>query len=243
MELVLVDLQDIREAVQSDLSVGTESSLFAPATIDLAINRAYTKIGGMFKWEETKDAQKTSAKASHEYYEYPENFRPLSIWKLTVDGQDYGDPLIYKDYLYEKENNWPSGKSKAWSNFGRRYFIYPTPTAEGSFNIAIHGYKFVDKLVENSDITIFSYSNPEINEAIAMEAHEILMHKGEPEKDRSGNVIGNDLLSSKAKGIVVTVWTKLSQEQSKLVRTTQQFTHVDMFGSRLRLGTDMRGRF
>ena len=223
-------LSELRLAVQSDLTIGDESSLITPATVDLAINRAYRKIGAMFKWEETKDALKTSALEDHEYYDYPRNWRPMSIWKLTVDGVDYGDPLTFKDYQYEKENDFPSGLIRAWSSYGKKYFISPTPSANGDKNINIHGYKFVDKLTLDGDITIFSYTMPEVNEAIVLEAGEILKIKGEVKKaDSGGSFIGAELLSKQAKGIVVTTWTKISQEQAKLVRTTPQFEVPDFF--------------
>lgn len=224
-------LSELRTAVQSDLTVGDESSLITPATIDLAINRAYRKIGAMFKWEETKDALKTSALANNEYYTYPRNWRPMSIWKLTLDGQDFGDPLTFKDYNYEKENNLPSGFVRMWSNYGKKYFIYPVPTANGDKNIAIFGYKFVDLLSLDGDITIFSYTMPEVNEAIVLEAGEILKNKTEVRQaQRSASVIGMELLSQPAKSIVITAWTKISQEQTKLQRTTPQFNVPDFFG-------------
>jgi hypothetical protein len=230
-------LSELRAAVQSDLTVGAESSLFPPATIDLAINRAYRKIGAIFKWEETKDALKTSSLENHEYYDYPQNWRPMSIWKLTLDAVDFGDPLTYKDYCYEKENDIPSGLQRMWSNYGKRYFIYPTPLTNGVKNIAIHGSKFVDKLVLDGDITIFSYTMPEINEAIVLEAGEILKIKGQVKTPAElTSYVGAELLSQQAKGIVVTAWTKVSQEQSKLRRTTPFLDVPDFFAPSHRSG-------
>lgn len=230
--LVLEFFSDLISAVQSDLTVGSESSLYDATTIKLALNRAYTKIGAMFKWNETKDALKTSSIATHEYYNYPPNWRPDSIWKLTVDGSDYGDPLTFGDYQYEKANTLPSGLSKLWANYERRYFIYPTPTSDGDKNISVWGYKFVDMLTLNTDLTIFSYSNPEINEAIVLEAGAILKNKGEiQQSQRAGIVTGSNLLSQEARSIVVTTWTKISQEQAKMIRTTPMFAVPDMFAS------------
>ena len=226
------NLGDMRTAVQSDLTVGDESSLITPSTIDLAINRAYRKIGAMFKWEETKDALKTSALLGHEYYNYPQNWRPMSIFKLTVDGQDFGEPLLFKDYQYEKENSMPSGFERMWTNYGKRYLIYPIATANGNKNIAIFGYKFVDLLSLDGDITIFSYSMPEINEAIVLEAGAILKNKTEIQQaQRAGIVVGSDMLSQEAKSIVITTWTKISQENSRLQRTTPAWNVPDFFGS------------
>ena len=225
-------LLELRTAVQSDLTVGGESSLFDPTTIDLGINRAYIKIGAMFKWIETRDALKTSTQANKGYYDYPQLWRPDSIWKLTVDDTDYGDPLTFKDFLYEQENSYPSGLSKLWANYGKRYFIDPTPSADGNNNIKVWGYKFVDKMSLDGDITIFSYSMPEVNEAIVLEAGAILKNKGElNQAKRAGIVIGSDMLSQEAKSIVITAWTKISQEQSKLQRTTPQWNVPDYFNN------------
>ena len=51
-------LSELRTTVQSDLNVGDESSLYTPTAIDLAINRAYRKAGGLFPWPELMDAKK-----------------------------------------------------------------------------------------------------------------------------------------------------------------------------------------
>jgi len=227
-------LSELRAAVQSDFSVGEESGLFTPSTIDLAINRSYRKIGAMFKWEETRDSQKLSSLANHEYYAYPLNWRPNSIWKLTIDDLDQEDPLTFKDYMFEKENNLPSGMTSIWSNYGKKLFRYPVPTVDADKNMKIWGYKFVDKLTLDGDITIFSYSMPEINEAIVLEAGAILKNKGEIQQaQKAGVVVGGGLLSQEARSIVVTTWTKISQEQSKLVRTTPMFSTPDFFKSNM----------
>lgn len=223
------NLGEMRTAAQSDLTVGDESSFYDPDTVDLALNRAYRKIGAMFKWEETKDALKTSALEDHEYYDYPQNWRPMSIYKLTVDGTDFGEPLTFKDYHYEKENSMPSGFERMWTNFGKRYLFYPIPTADGDKNIQIFGYKFVDKMTVDGDITIFSYSMPEINEAIVSEAVAILEKKGDVEEvNKNGQVI---LLSPIARTTVLSTWAKISQENQRQQRTTAQFDVPDFFGS------------
>lgn len=230
-------------AVQSDLTVGDESSLFDPTTIKRAINRAYRKIGGMFKWVETKDALKTSTLADAEYYDYPENWRTDSIWKLTVDGTDYGDPLTFKDYTFERENNYPAGLTNIWSNFQRRYFITPVPSTTGNNNISIWGYKAVDLLVDTTDITIFSYSMSEINEAIVLEAVAILKNKGEISQPvRRSYATGSEMFSQEARSIVVNAWVKVAQEQSRLESTTPAWDVPNFFGTGINNNNAVRNR-
>lgn len=209
-------------AVQSDLTIGDESSLFPLDTVKLAINRSYRKIGGLYRWPELEDAKKTSTQANVEYYDYPDSWQPDSIWKLRVDGQDYGSPLAFKDYLYEQENDNPSGQQYMWSNQWRRYFIDPTPTTSGSLNIEVWGQKIVDKLVNNSDVTIFSYSMADVNEAIVLEAREILKLKGEDSQNQG-------MLSPGAIQLVTGAWNKIRENQSKYHKTKAMFVVPDFY--------------
>lgn len=212
---------ELYTTVQSDLNVDSNSTLFSLTAVKLAVNRAYIKCGGLFRWPELEDAQKTSSVASQEYYDYPPTWRPDSAWKLTVDSEDYGDPLAFKDYLYEKEEDIPSGLDYLWSTQWRRFFIYPTPTTNGSNNISVWGVKNVSSLINDTDVTIFSYSLPECNEAIVLEADAILKSKGE--NDSSGQ-----FKSAEAKQILTVAWGKIRQEQMKYEKT-QPFLDVPNF--------------
>ncbi len=225
------------EAVQSDLTIGDESSLMPLATVKLAINRAYVnKVSALFKWPQTEDAKLTSTEANLEYYEYPDQWRPNSIWKLVVDGTDYEDPLAFRDYQYEKDNNYPSGLTKIWANKALKYFIAPVPTTNGTNNIEVHGQSIPDKLVSDSDTTIFSYNMPECNEAIVLEATAILKRKGE-EKDFG------QFVSTEAKQMLVAAWGKLRQEQAKYEKTLPMFNVKDMFGSQSAVSSRRIGNF
>ena len=226
---------ELIEETQSDLTVGSESTLFPLAKIKSAINRSYRKIGGVYRWPETEDAKKTSTFANQEYYDYPDTWRPDTIWKLTVDDEDYGDPLSFSDYLYEKEGEVPSGKDLFWTNQWRRFFIYPTPTTNGDYNISVWGQTVVEKLVNDEDITIFSYSMPECNEAVVLEAGAILRMKGEEPKT-------GVLLSSQAKEIIDAAWKKVKQEGAKYIKT-KPFLNVPDYFSETVNNTDKIGNF
>jgi len=229
-------LSDIRTVVQSDLTVGSESTLYSPTTIDIAINRAYRKAGALFAWPELMDAKKTTSENSNEYYDYPANWRSNSVWKLKIDGERYGEdpdgsPLSFDDYLNWKED-YPTNTDKKWANQERRYFITPTP-ADG-VEICIWGQMVTSSLSSDGSVTIFSYSMPEGNEAIALEAVAILKSKGENEK-------AGEFRSNEAKQLLLIAWNKIAKEKAKYEKN-QPFFDVPNFFSNTST-RDLRGRF
>ena len=236
-------LVDIRGAVQDDLTIGDESTLYSPNLIDRAINRAYRKAAGLFPWPELQDAKKTSTQVNQEYYDYPTNWRSNSIWKLTIldsDGNDdrYGEtpdgsPLSFDDYLNWKEDN-PDSTDKKWANQWRRFFIWPVPTVAGTNNIHVWGIKVVVDLSADADTTVFSYSTPEANEAIELETVAILKSKGENDKSAQ-------FKSLEAKQILAVAWGKIAREQAKYEKIMPFFEVTDMFGGST--SKDLRGKF
>lgn len=217
-------LLDMRTAIQRDLTVDGNSTFNSPTVIDGAINRAKRKIESLFRWPGLEDALSTSTIANQYYYDYPDNWRPDSIWKLVVNNIDYGDPLVFRDFLYEKENDNPSGLTYKWSNQWKRFFIDPVPTSNGNNNIQIFGLKASTDLTVDADRTIFSGSIPEVNEAIVLEAEAILKYKGNTQQ------VGQ-LLSNDAKAIVSVTWGKIKQEQSKFEKTLPYFDVPNFFGN------------
>lgn len=220
-------LADIRVAIQDDLTVGDESTLYSPNLIDRAINRAYRKVGGLFPWPELQDALKTSTQNGQEYYDYPVTWRSNSIWKVVVNDDRYGEdpdgsPLSFDDYLNWKED-YPNSTDKKWANQWRRFFIWPVPTAQGDNNITVWGVKVVAALSADSDTTVFSYSMPEANEAVQLEALAILKSKSDDDKSAQ-------FKSAEAKQILVISWNKIAKEQAKYEKNQPFFYVSDMFG-------------
>lgn len=221
---------DLISAVQSDLNVDDNSPLFPEATVKSAINRAYILASGLFKWSGTEDAKKTSTQSNLEYYDYPSNWRDDSVWRIEVDGTQYGEdpdgsPMRFEDYLvWRADSNNANSTKKKWANQKRRFFIYPVPTSAGDYNISVWGQRIVDELVNDSDYTIFSYSMPECNEAIVKEAVAILKAKGEEDK-------ASEFRSAQAKQILVLAWNKIQQEQAKYEKDQPFFDVPDYFGS------------
>ena len=241
-------LSDLVQAVQDDLTIGDESTLYSPTLIKRTINRAYIKCSALFPWPELQDAKKTVTQANIDYYDYPQNWRSNSIWKLGVTDDSaedprYGEepdgsPLSFDDYLIWKEDN-PDSTDKKWANQWRRFFISPTPTVTGSLDtginvILIWGIKVPTALSEDADTTVFSYSSPEINEAIVLETVAILKAKGDNEKSA-------EFRSTEAKQILIGSWGKIAKENSKYEKNQPFFDVPDLFGGGN--SKDLRGRF
>lgn len=231
---------DLQTTTQTDLNADSNSTIFPLVNIKSAINRAYLRCGALFRWPQTEDAKKTSSVSGQEYYDYPSNWRPNSVRKLKVDGTDYGDPIAFKDYLYEQENNYPTGLTTMWANQFTRYFIYPTPSTNGSSNIEIWGQKVVSTLTYDDDVTIFSYNMPECNDAIVLEAEYILKMGVEGLKETSISKVG-DLRNADALSILTTAWNKIRQELNKYEKTQPFFSVPDFFPDRKPGGNTSNG--
>lgn len=216
------------DAVQSDLNIDDNSTFFSLTAVKLAINRAKRKTEALFRWPGLEDAKKTSSLANQEYYDYPDDWRPDSIWKLWVntDDNDFQDPLVFKDYLYEKENDFPADRKTIWANQWKRFFFVIDGiviATTGSNNIKIWGLKASVDMEADDDTTIFSNSIPECNEAIILEAKAILKAKADEQTNGS-------FFSAEAKAILTTTWTKIKQEQAKFEKTQPFFDVPDYFG-------------
>lgn len=214
--------------LQSDLNVNENSSLFPPITIKAALNRAYRKAGALFRWPALEDAKKTSTAINQEYYDAPETWRPDSIFRVEIDGDQWGEdpdgsPMVYEDYLvWRADDDNANSTEKKWAVQWLRYFVFPIPTTKGDNNIHVWGQKNVATLVADGATTIFSHSMPECNEAIVLEAKAILQAKGEDER--------KEMASLEAKQILATAFNKIKQEQAKYEKIQPMFYVEDMFG-------------
>ena len=176
-------------------------------------------------WPETEDAQKTSTENGADYYDFPDDWVSDSMWRLEIDGDTYGEepdgsPMRFQDYLLWKEK-YPDSTKKKWSVQKRRFFVSPTPTTNGINNIVVWGHFVPADLVEDADVTIFSYNRQECNIAIELEAVAILKNQGENEKT-------GQFYSTDAKGILATAWSKIRKNQAKYDKN-QPFLDVPDF--------------
>src|SRR5258706_5888771 len=226
---------DIVAAIQSDLNIDSNSTLFDTGTIKLNANRAYRKVSAYHRWPPLRDAQKTSTVAGQEDYDYPQNWQPDSIWKVRIAGKDMGDATTLKDYYNEVEINFPSGNKYIWTTQNDRILVQyngAAPITNGDNDIELWGFNYPPKMVADADVTVFSYNHPEINEAIVLEALSICRIKGGEQPVRLLRYIqGALLLSIEAQGILDKTWAMIQQEQAKIDKTQAQWNVSDMFAT------------
>lgn len=219
---------ELIEAIASDLNISASgSSLYPLPTIKRALNRAYSRAGGLFRWPETEDAQKRDSVADAEYYDYPSYWRPDSMYRLEINGELYGEmpdgsPLNFNDFRTWLLN-YPNVSDKKWTTQWRRFFISPIISTAGVKNIKAWGQKSVSKLEFDSDLTIFSKHMRECNDAIVLEALEILKNKGE-------NTNTGLMMSQKAEKILALAYQGIKQEQPKYEKNMPFLDVPDFFG-------------
>ena len=223
-----VDLNTLAEmdlALASDLNTASNGTLFPSDTRKMALNRSYRKCAALFRWPALEDSKKTTTGIGQYYYDAPTTWRPDSIFRLEVNGEAYGEapdfsPLLLNDYLNWKAEN-PTSDDLKWAIQWHRYFFSPTPTVAGLV-ICIWGQKNITPMTNTTDTTIFSYSMPECNEAVVLEALAILQKKGDKKDDATMN-------SPEAKLILSVAFNKLKQEQTKFEKLEPMWNVPDYF--------------
>ncbi len=173
--------QDIREWIQSQLSVGAGSSQFTPTRVNIEINNAYLWACSKFNWKNLERTKSTSTKAGLDYYDYPPKFRLESINRLEIDGLPY-NKKDYDDFLEYRRINPTDTSKRIFANHDSFYFVFPTPTADGNKNLDVRGFENPNPMALDTDKTIFSDSDPDANRAIAKQALATLKAKGKDKK-------------------------------------------------------------
>jgi hypothetical protein len=215
----------------AQLQVANNSSLFPSTRITTLIQNAHTWATTLFIWLDLVMAKTTNTNASQEYYDYPEEFRSGSIIRLAIDGESY-DRKNFEDYLDFKENNTGSDE-KIFANYGRFFFVNPTPASLGSGNMDVWGAVQADELSEGTSETIFTGNKPEGNEAIVLKAFSVAMRR----IDKT--------LSDGAMSEAILTLSKLHGDEVKATQRDQRKDHPkfdvpDFFGG---ISTPTPGRF
>lgn len=163
--------EDMENELVTRLQVASNSTRFTSSRITELIQNATTWAGGLYVWNELVRGRRTSTVASQEYYDYPGDFRSETIIRVEIDDLEY-DRKNFEDYLdFKKE--FPNSTDRIFANYGRQYFVFPTPTSNGSGNLVVWGAVQHPALSTAETKTIFSDSNEQGNEAIVKKAFSV----------------------------------------------------------------------
>jgi hypothetical protein len=144
----LIDALSLEET-----SGSSNDPLFTDTILDRFINRAVKWVSNLHDWQQTQKAVKRDAEASQEFYNYPENFKTDSLYRLTVDGKVLKQ-VLFEEYENYKENN--SGDKLLWADWKRRFFLNPIPSADGVKNIKLWGHQIPADMTADADENPFN---------------------------------------------------------------------------------------
>lgn len=153
-----MQLSELLTELNNRISAAKVSGFWTDAQKKEWINKAGERICNFKNWKDLELAKSTTTKGDQEYYDYPSEFKPNSIYHLEVDGDEYDKKNWdeYQDYKAAESD------AKIFTSHNGFYFISPTPE-EADLSIDVWGYKRWVKLVANEDTPILP---SEFDEAI-----------------------------------------------------------------------------
>ncbi len=167
----------MQTAVKDDLSVNSNyDNFYTLVYIKRIINRMLKLVAGLHPFPHTERALLRSTEANQEWYNNPEDFKTDSIFRLEIDGDSY-IPLNWQDYQKYKTDYGESATKKYFTTFRNKYFISPTPTADGGNNISIWGQEVPEDMVDDSDVSPFE-GEPILEEEVVELAIATCLMKG-----------------------------------------------------------------
>jgi hypothetical protein len=159
---------EMETELQRQLQAASNSTLFPSTRLTELIKNAYKEATTLFKWLALARAKITSttvkgASDDDSYYDYPEEFRTNTIFRVEIDGKEYNRKGFesFRDY----RNRNPNSTKRIFANYQRFLFISPDTTA-GTDNMDVWGIIQAPELSSSSTETIFSGNNDAGNMAV-----------------------------------------------------------------------------
>lgn len=219
------------EELTSRLMVADNSSVFTNDRKIKLIKDAYIWVTQQYIWKDLVRAKTTKTQVNHQYYDYPSEFISGSIVALEIDGKDYSE-ITYESFIQFKRD-YPNSDDRYFANFGRYFFVTPTPTAEGTANISAWGAIQADSLDDNDSVTIFSYNKQSGNEAVVEKALSVAT-------ERDDRAFSKDCLSKALNTIIPIARTEAYPLQRAKQLNKPMFNVPDYLGNN---GNTPIGRF
>lgn len=213
---------ELQTAILDDLSVTTTDTFYSTAYIKRIANRAVNWLANLRNWQQTQHAYKfnsTDDAETAEYYNYPEDFKTDSIWRLIFDGDRY-ERKNFKDYL-KYQDDYSAATEKIYADHRRQIFINPKPTSVAE--ISIWGHKIPADMSADADQHPF-HDEAELEEAILKYAIGLALKKG-----RGTNYNRGVTETREARALALEIWEVQKKEQAKYkTHENKMFNHIEI---------------
>lgn len=208
---------EIQTFIQRKLLAGNNSSYFSTTAIQDSINDNYILLASMKPWDK-KEKGFIFSTAEDYYYDMPTNLATGSTFKLEIDGESY-IKINFEEFLRVKDDG--TSTEKYFAEYGRQFFVYPA-TSVGTSNATIWGVIQAAELTSDSDTTMFSYAESQLNMAIGELAYADLIQP----------IISSesDKAQARAKLIIDQTWQKMAdRSQREIMVDRPMFEITDYF--------------
>jgi len=165
----MTTLSEYLSTLDERITSAKVKNIFPVAMRKNAINEAGNIAADFQNWPFLDHALTVSSTAGREYYQEPDRFKPDSIFRIMLDGDEY-EMRKWNEFRELKELE---TDLKVASVLGGQYFIYPAPTAD-DLDIDVYGQLAWVKLVNDDDEAITPRA---LDEAILKIAMSILLKR------------------------------------------------------------------
>lgn len=215
-------LLEMTTAILDDLGKSTSDPFYTTDIIKRYVNRSKNRIEGAHDWAQLERAVKRDSEAN-EYYNYPENWKQDSIYKLKYNGDNY-DKVKFADYLRYQEDEGSNSSDKIFSDFRNRFFINPAPTEVVTNGIVFWGQEYSDDMSADGDESPFTLEN-EIEEIIIELAIATALKKSRGSMYTLGVARERDALTM----LEVANRKIMKRKSSYKYKNREQFKRMDLF--------------
>lgn len=226
-----MEFLEMQTAVYDDLSVANTDAFYSLAYIKRIINRAKNRVENAHDWPHLERAMTRDSEANQEYYNYPENWKQDSIYKLKYNGDDY-EKVRFKDYLQYQEDYDNNATDKIFSDFRNRFFINPKPAILVTAGIEFWGQEYSADLSGDTDETPFTLER-EVEEIIIELSLAMALKKGRGSNYQRGMIMEKDALTK----LEIINRKILKRQSSYRFKNRSMFKELNLFpGGATRVG-------
>lgn len=223
-------LLEAKKAICRKLDISYDNiasnDLFADADLEEWINVAAGRTWDYRPWP-FSTRTKSVTTVNDEYYDQPEDLMVGSLYRLAVNGEDFGEPTDYESYRRYKED-YPTGTDKIWSMDETYVFVNKLAYTVGE-TMDMTGKLYPPYLDTTTDLLPFSPKSDNYehsgNQAIVLLAYAEALGSEKLNKQNE-----SELQEKKAFRILDLLWRPFASQKARQQTTKQMFHVPDFFG-------------